>query len=388
MVGQLPKEVGGSYTTGVCNVVYELSRCYNKEVEMYVYATNLASDKASRIQGPSKYFGTKMRYFDVIWNVIKNPLKSVKEWRYYYQVTHMFPIRCEFYKDNFIRLIKEVQPDLIHCMNIFQMAPLYFANPNHNIPIVLTLHGVFFDNDKNVEDLTKGNIQLADYTTGLTPETMRGIESLNFPSFKSFMIPNGTDINKFHFDGNERMKIRSILGVKDDTVLMITVASLQQRKGQLSFCKILNKMPGEFNYKYVIIGKGEDEIKINQFVRDNNLQEKIFIIGYVPNIDLYKYYSAADIYIHSSYEEGQALSEIEAYATGLKTAVNKDIIGTVITYESNPDNYFTFDYKKFDVQAFINWCQAKYENRVTRKQFDWNNILDMYKVIYNSIITQ
>ena len=347
MIGQLPKEVGGSYTTGVCNVVYELSRCISEDVDLFVYATNLYVDKGKCIPGNAKYLGTRFRYLKVIWNVISNPIKTIRQWHYYKKVTHMSPIRCEFYKDNFMRVIKDVKPDIIHCMNIFQMAPLYYANLGSGIPIVLTLHGVFFDNDRDVEDLTKGNVLLSDYVTGLTPETMKRIvEILHYSKDKSYMIPNGTDTKKFFYDSEARYELRKELCIDEDTCVMITVGSLQHRKGQLSFCKLLQRMPDEFNYKYIIIGKGDDKEKIEKYVLDNGMQEKVQIIGYVSNTELYKYYSAADVYIHSSYEEGQALSEVEAYASGLKVAANKDIIGTIVTDTTNKMDYYIYEYKK------------------------------------------
>ena len=40
-IGQLPKEVGGNYTSGIARVVYELSRQYVKGVETYLYASNI-----------------------------------------------------------------------------------------------------------------------------------------------------------------------------------------------------------------------------------------------------------------------------------------------------------------------------------------------------------
>ena len=39
-IGQLPQEVGGSYTTGVTRVVHELSKQQIPDVEQYLYAPN------------------------------------------------------------------------------------------------------------------------------------------------------------------------------------------------------------------------------------------------------------------------------------------------------------------------------------------------------------
>ncbi len=386
MIGQLPKEVGGSYTTGVCNVVYELSKCSAKDTKLFIYATNLYS-KIDKSASGTIYYETKMRYLNVIWNIVRRPLSSFKQWLYYKNVTHMSPIRCEFYKDNFERVIRDVQPDIIHCMNIIQMAPLYYANQKYKKPILLTIHGVFFDNDKSVEDLSKGNVLLADYTTGLTPETMKGItEVLHYPKEQSFMVPNGADTKKFYYSESAREQLRRELGVDDDVKIFVTVGSLQHRKGQLSFCKVLSSFPQEFKYKYIIIGSGVDKESIEQFVAENGMTEKVQIVGYVSNMELYKYYSAADVYIHGSYEEGQALSEVEAYATGLRVAVNKDIIGTVVTDTSYKEEYYIFDYNDFNIMSFIQWVTSSNKDRRSKSQYDWREIFDKYIEVYNRIL--
>lgn len=51
IIGQLPKEIGGNYTTGAANVVYELSKQREDGVLYYTYGTNItdsAAIKASR----------------------------------------------------------------------------------------------------------------------------------------------------------------------------------------------------------------------------------------------------------------------------------------------------------------------------------------------------
>ena len=41
IIGQLPKEIGGNYTTGAANVVYELSKQREDGVLYYTYGTNI-----------------------------------------------------------------------------------------------------------------------------------------------------------------------------------------------------------------------------------------------------------------------------------------------------------------------------------------------------------
>ena len=62
LIGQLPKEIGGNYTTGAANVVYELSKQKECGVEYYTYGTNIkaiAASKASKYT--NQYIGYRMK---------------------------------------------------------------------------------------------------------------------------------------------------------------------------------------------------------------------------------------------------------------------------------------------------------------------------------------
>lgn len=100
-IGQLPQEVGGSYTTGVTRVVHELSKQQIPDVEQYLYATNVKSEDAEKIcTYPHQYMGYKLMLFEVLCNVLKHPLQTMKEWQHYKKVCHVNPIRFEIYKAN------------------------------------------------------------------------------------------------------------------------------------------------------------------------------------------------------------------------------------------------------------------------------------------------
>lgn len=386
LIGQLPKEVGGSYTTGVCNVVYELSRQKYDNVEQTIFAINISDENASKINGVNTYRGRVNRLLPIITKIIKNPISSFKEWYFYRRVCHFSPIRGEFYADNFARIIDEIKPDIIHSMSWVQLSSIYYAN-KRRVPIIHTFHGMR-DESKVVPQVLIEHLKFCDFTTGLTPENMEDLKNSGFPKHKSYMIPNGTDTTKFYYDEEIRHKIRKDLGVEDSVTVLLTVGSLQHRKGQLSFCKVLNNMPKDFRYLYLIIGTGSDSDAIKDYVKNNGLEEKVKVIGYVPNHKLYAYYSAADIYIHSSYQEGQALSEIEAYTVDLKVAVNRDIIGTVVTDTTNIKDYLVFNYKSFDYKNFVEWSKNHKTNRKTRNQYDWKEIYRQYVEVYYKILQQ
>jgi len=382
MIGQLPVEAGGSYTNGVCNVVYELSKCVTNDVELVVYATNM-DDSTAKTVGNCRYRGSVKRPLRQLMHIILHPFDTYKQWRYYIKDCKApYPHRYDAYRDNIERLIKEEKPDVIHCMNLVQMAATYFANRKFHLPLILTLHGCTTDKDNE----NGAVIHLPDMVTGLVPQTMKDISFHGIPKEKTAMVPNGTDTSKFYYSEEERVKLRRELGVDDDTTVMLTIGSLSNRKGQLTMLEKLNSLPKEFKYLYLIIGKGEDEEKILSYIKENKMENRVHVIGYVANTDLYKYHSAADVYVHCSRSEGQALSEVEAYATDLKIAVNRDVVTTIITDTTNRDDYLVFDFDGFDATSFISWCSNHKRERHSRVEYDWKQIFRMYNSIYNKLI--
>ena len=53
IIGQLPSEVGGNYTTGVGNVVYELSKYELNDKQLFVFGSNIKSNVANKLNSLS-----------------------------------------------------------------------------------------------------------------------------------------------------------------------------------------------------------------------------------------------------------------------------------------------------------------------------------------------
>lgn len=389
LIGQLPAEIGGNYTTGAANVVYELSKQSCKDMVYHTFGTNISSEKAQEASAsPLQYIGYKIRPLNMLFQALIHPKATLKHWKHYRRVDHQNFLRYAFYEYNIRSAIKSVKPDLIHVNSIDNVSPVRFALGSQKIPVLLTCHGIFYrGNEEDIvnKDRYLRNIDLVDAYSGLTAESLDEYEKiLGIDRNRVAVIPNGVDCSKYYFSKSERLKLRKEMGIPDECKVFITVASVQERKGQLDFLKLLSTMPMD-NYKYWIVGKGPDEIAINQFINEHNLQHKVSLLGYKTAHELYKYYSAADIYAHSSWKEGQALSELEANATGLPTIVNKAIAKTIAS-DINSDNYYVLDFAGINIEALIAWIDNIDKERRSRKTFDWSVIADRYHDLYKDII--
>lgn len=390
LIGQLPKEIGGNYTTGAANVVYELSKQKEGGVVYYTYGTNITAEAADKASGYiNQYIGYRMKPMRMLATALMHPIATCKQLTHYRKVDHQNPLRFFFNEDNIRKVIKMVQPDLIHVNSINNVSPVRFALDGRKIPMLLTCHGIFYRGDeKDVEarDCYQGNIPLADAYSGLTQESLDEYEHiLGVRRERVAVIPNGVDCKKFYFSPEERVAKRKEYGVSDDCKVFITVASVQERKGQLAFVKMLEKL--NINYQYWIVGKGPDEAAIEEYIKTHVMADKVKLLGYRTADQLYKYYSAADVYAHPSLKEGQALCELEANATGLRTIVNKAIVGTIAS-DINPQDYYVLDFNNLDVNDIEGWVKAEYPNRKSRTNFDWSLIAGMYAKLYSTIVKE
>ncbi len=389
MVGQLPVEAGGNYTTGAAKVVYELTKQHINNVDLYMYATNASEQSVRRYcKYPNKYIGYISSLMPILKDLVLHPLKTLREWRHYFKKDHENPLRYAFYKSNLERAIKIVQPDLIHVHSIGNVSATRFAMGKSEIPLLLTCHGIFYRGEKNdIEgrDRYFSNLPLCNYYTGLTEEASHELtEILKIPSDKFTIIPNGVDTTKFFFSEVWRRKIRAEQNVSDSTYVFITVASLQERKGQLVFIKLLEQL--QIDYQYWMIGLGPDKSIIEKYITEHQLRERVKLLGYHESDELYRYYSAADIYAHSSWKEGQALSEIEAYATGLRTMVNKAIVGTLVGNAQDKDQYCIVDFKDIQLDSIKEWIMNMKGNRTSQERFDWKHIAEKYVELYRNLL--
>lgn len=388
LIGQLPKEIGGNYTTGAANVVYELSKQKIDNIKYYTYGINIKHEYARTASTyTDQYIGYRLNPLRIVGHALLHPMETYKHLMHYRNVDHQNVLRYAFYEDNIREAIKKVKPDLIHINSIGNVSPARFAIGNRKIPMLLTCHGIFYRGDEtDVEnkDCYLGNIPLVDTFSGLTQESLEEYESiLGISKDRVSVIPNGVDCGKFYYSLEERIGIRKKYGVHDDCKVFITVASVQERKGQLAFIKILEKM--SFNYQYWIVGKGPDEAEIIKYIADHELVDKVKLLGYKTTKELYKYYSAADIYAHASWKEGQALSELEANATGLRIVVNKAIVGTIASNVSFND-YYVLDFDNICIRSIDEWVSKEQLGRQSRTNFDWSVIAKMYASLYCEIL--
>ena len=101
-----------------------------------------------------------------------------------------------------------------------------------------------------------------------------------------------------------------------NTKIVLAVGRLTYQKGfdllLESWVEVNKVMP---NWTLLIVGEGEDKIKLNNFIKRNNLNDSVKLVGNTNNI--HEYYEKAEIFCLSSRFEGFGMVLIEALSFGL-----------------------------------------------------------------------
>ncbi len=138
------------------------------------------------------------------------------------------------------------------------------------------------------------------------------------------VIPSGIDPEKFRFDPAARRAVREELGLGDADRLILTVGSIEGRKGighvLAALPRLLARAPG-VRHRYVIVGDGSpaQRAAFDAAVRGAGLEPVVRLLGFREAPE--RYYSAADAFVLLSRDEALGIVVLEALACGLPVVV-------------------------------------------------------------------
>lgn len=119
-------------------------------------------------------------------------------------------------------------------------------------------------------------------------------------------------------------KSKEKIEIKKDKLNVITVGRLNYQKGYDILLQTHKKLIKEgLNYNLIILGEGPERKNLEKYIKDNNLEKNIQLLGFKENP--YSYLKEADIFVSSSRYEGYPLVLCEAVCLG------KPIIATNCT---------------------------------------------------------
>jgi glycosyltransferase involved in cell wall biosynthesis len=194
---------------------------------------------------------------------------------------------------------------------------------------------------------------------------------------KTVLIHNGVDLASIN---------AAPIGPESDIVLLGRLEKWKNTLFSIEVFKVMLDINDKLKMK--IIGSGQQENEINLFIKENNLENNIEMLGFLPNeIDIYSILKGSKLMMLFSWQEGGgSITLFEGNACGLPVATAfypNGIDKEIVTVE----NGFYFENKSVEdianeltdyLSSETKITSLKKSSRVFIEKFDWDQISKEY----------
>ena len=230
--------------------------------------------------------------------------------------------------------------DLVHTHGFHPRVNI--AAERMGLPIIVKITNQSVDDPLAVQARRLGGLSFRLYnmaeaviaTSNLLEETCR---TAGLAQGKIVRIPNGVDTDVFRPAGiEEKAALRDIFHSADDKIVLLTVGTVDYRKGLDALIKAIYELDEEVRQKirlwvvgptqnlsnYGTVQPGFEAFvdQVRRMIKDFGLENIVQFKG--RQINVHDYMRAADIYVHPSRMEGQPNAILEAMACGLPVLAN------------------------------------------------------------------
>jgi len=174
------------------------------------------------------------------------------------------------------------------------------------------------------------------------------------------VIYTGIDTNKFTPEIKKDFKKE--WGIKDEVVVGI-VAVLRSQKRHIDLLEAIKTID---NIKLVIVGEGPQRRNIENFIKNNNLENKVIMMGHREDVDLIL--PNFDIFVLPSREEALGTSLLEAQSAGVCALGSK--VGGIP--ECIKENHTGLLFEALNPQDLKEKLQILIDDKDLRKKFSSN----------------
>lgn len=141
---------------------------------------------------------------------------------------------------------------------------------------------------------------------------------------KLIILKNGVDLEKYGYSSKTRKEIRTQLGLKQDDYIIGHTGRFSTQKNQEFIIELLAQVMALVpEAKVIFVGDGETMPKIQELVKQRNVDKSVRFIGNVDNVQ--DYLQAMDVFVFPSRFEGLGIVGIEAQVNGLEVIASTNV---------------------------------------------------------------
>jgi len=192
---------------------------------------------------------------------------------------------------------------------------------------------------------------------------------------KNIIIPNGCKSSNFYPNYKNR----------SEKFKIIFAGRLVAQKSPFVFLKAIKLLKNKIGDNFIVNIMGDGNLKkiMQNFVKQNNLENEVYFKGWVNKDEMLAQYQSAHVQVMSSSAEAMSIAALESLSSGLYL-ISTPVSGNTDIIEKNINgDFFNFgDYKELSEQL-ITYFNIKYKEDYKvdntflesfRNKYDWKNI--------------
>ena len=271
------------------------------------------------------------------------------------------------------------------------MAKKILKENGYNIPIITTLHGTditLVGNNPFYKPAVTFSTNKSDIVTCVSKSLMEDTREFFGIKREIKVIPNFIDIDKY---AKKHDLCQGNMLAQDDEKIIVHVSNFRPLKRIIDVLKIFEKINQKINSKLIMVGDGPDKNKAKEFLRKNNLKNKVIFLGKTSEVD--EILCSSDLFLLPSEKESFGLAALEAMA--LKVPVISTNTGGLKDLNINGNSGYTSDIGDIDSMAenaikilSDTSLEKKYRNQAfeNAKKYDIKTVIPLYEKIYDEAL--
>lgn len=225
--------------------------------------------------------------------------------------------------------------------------------------VIFHLHGaefnLFFEKScKIIQLLIKNILEISDLILVLSEQWQKDI-SIKCNNRNIQVLYNPVKIGKIREKNDS------------ETINILFMGRIGKRKGVYDIIKAANLLNNS-KIKIYMYGDGEYD-EIDKIIKENNLQDRVILSGWIAGYQIEQAYQNADIYILPSYNEGLPMSILEAMAWGLPV-ISTNVGGIPDAVIENENGYLI---KPGDYEELANKIMLLANDKNLRKKMGYKS---------------
>ena len=271
------------------------------------------------------------------------------------------------------------------------MAKKILNENGYEIPIVTTLHGTditLVGNHPFYKPAVTFSINKSDIVTCVSKSLMEDTRQFFGIDREIKVIPNFIDIDKYSALHNTCEK--NVIAQGDEKII-VHISNFRPLKRIIDVIKIFEKINSKINSKLIMVGDGPEKKKAKDYLRKNNLKNRVIFVGKTNEVD--QILCSSDLFLLPSEKESFGLAALEAMA--LKVPVVSTNTGGLPELNINGNSGYTSDIGDIDSMASNaikilsdKSLKKKYRSQAfeNAKKYDIKKIIPLYEKVYDEAL--